>query len=93
MTGVAAEPMLRIDDTGLPISTSRARIVPRMGARMVALASSSSARSVAACACATFAAASATRALRDGQLRLRGPLPILRLIQVASVPARDPIAR
>ena len=62
MTDVAAAPILRMDDTGLPISTSRARMRPRMGARMVALASSSSARSTDACVCATFAEASEIRA-------------------------------
>ena len=60
ITSVAAEPMLRIDDTGLPISTSRVSTMPWIGARIVALRSSSSARSTAACACATLACASAT---------------------------------
>ncbi len=62
MTSVAAAPMLRIDDTGLPISTSRVSTMPRMGARIVAFRSSSSARSTAARACATLAWASATLA-------------------------------
>ncbi len=48
ITSVALAPRLRIDDTGLPTSTSRVSTVPRMGARMVALASSSSARSTVA---------------------------------------------
>ena len=51
-----------MDDTGLPISTSRESTMPRMGERMVALASSSSERSTAACAWATAARACATRA-------------------------------
>ena len=60
ITDVAAAPMLRIDDTGLPTSISRARMRPRIGARIVAFASSSSARSTDACACATLADASET---------------------------------
>ena len=48
ITRVALAPRLRIDDTGLPISTSRVSTVPRIGALMVELASSSSARSAAA---------------------------------------------
>ena len=64
ITSVALAPRLRIDDTGLPISTSRVSTVARIGALMVALASSSSARSTAACACATLAVASATVARR-----------------------------
>ena len=62
MTSVAAEPRFRMDDTGLPISTSRDRTTPVMGERIVALVSSSSERSTAACACATEARAWATRA-------------------------------
>jgi hypothetical protein len=60
ITSVAFAPRFRIDDTGLPISTSRESTVPRIGARMVALATSSAARSAAAFACATCARASAT---------------------------------
>ena len=62
ITSVALAPRFRIDDTGLPISTSRVSTVPRIGARMVALATSSAARSAAAFACATCARASATLA-------------------------------
>ncbi len=62
ITSEALAPRLRMDETGLPISTSRVRTVPRMGALIVALASSSSARSTAAPACATWARASFTLA-------------------------------
>jgi hypothetical protein len=58
ITSVAAEPMFRIDETGLPISMSRVRTVALIGARIVALASCSSLRSTAAWACATLAVAS-----------------------------------
>ena len=60
MTRVAFAPRFRIDDTGLPISTSRDSTVPRIGARIVAFAMSSAARSAAALACATCARASVT---------------------------------
>ncbi len=62
ITSEAAEPMFRIDDTGLPTSTSRVSTMPRSGDRMVALRSSSSARSTAARDWATLASASATLA-------------------------------
>ena len=73
ITSVALAPRLRIDDTGLPTSTSRVSTVPRIGALIVALASSSSARSTAARACATFAVASATwaRAMTSWPLAAR----------------------
>ena len=51
-----------MDDTGLPSSIGRERTMPSMGARMVALVSSSSARSTAAWAAATDARAWAMRA-------------------------------
>ena len=51
-----------MDDTGLPSSTGRESTMPSMGDRMVALVSSSSARSTAACAAATDARACAMRA-------------------------------
>ena len=54
--------MFRIDETGLPISTSRVSTMPCSGERMVALRSSSSARSTAARDWATLASASATLA-------------------------------
>ncbi len=38
ITSVAFAPRLRMDETGLPISTSRVSTVPAMGALMVALA-------------------------------------------------------
>ena len=60
MTSVAFAPRLRIDDTGLPISTSRLSTVARIGARIVALARSSASRSATALACATCARASVT---------------------------------
>ena len=63
ITSVAADPMFRIEDTGLPISRSRVSTVPLIGALMVAFASSSDARSTAAWACATLASASAILAL------------------------------
>ena len=69
-----------MDDTGLPISTSRVSTVPRIGALMVALASSSSARSTAAPACATWARASFTLARPDQRLCRRGTLPVLGLL-------------
>ena len=79
ITSVALAPRLRIDDTGLPISTSRVSTVPRIGARIVALASSSAARSAAALACATCARGLGHLRLADRELRLRGALAVLRL--------------
>ncbi len=43
-------PYSSMEETGDPISTSRDRTIPPIGDRIVALLSSSSARSTAACA-------------------------------------------
>ena len=93
ITSVALAPRLRIDDTGLPISTSRVSTVPRIGARMVALARSSAARSAAALACATCARASATFAWLTAELRLRGALAVLGHVDARSAHRRAPTAR
>ena len=66
-----------MDDTGLPISTSRVSTVPVMGARMVALRSSSSARSTAARACATCAPASVDAGAGDDELAPGAALLVL----------------
>ena len=65
-----------MEDTGLPSSTGRESTMPSMGDRMVALVSSSSARSTAAWAAATAARACAMRACATPSCVLRGLLPV-----------------
>ncbi len=70
-----------MDDTGLPISMSRDRTTPSIGERMVALVSSSSERSTAACAWATAARACDDPGLGDAQLRPGDRLAVDRLLE------------
>ena len=72
---------MRIDDTGLPISTSRVSTVARIGARIVALAIPVGARPPRATA-RRWRPPPHLR-LADHELALRRPLPVHRLLERA----------
>ena len=83
-TSVPLAPRFRIEDTGLPSSTGRESTMPSIGDRIVALSSSSCARSTAACDGRHRGPRLRHLGLRDAQLHLGRLLAVHRHLEGAA---------
>ena len=93
MTSVALAPRLRIDETGLPISTSRVSTDPRIGARIVAFAQILVRAIGRRLGLRDLRARLGHLRLADRELRLRGALAVLGHFDARSARRRARTAR